>query len=71
MAVLGSHSRFVAPCFSGSIHANGFKIGTPVANQPDAWCDRVRAGIGWPGAVYTVCDRKLISIFYLSVATFV
>ena len=35
--------------FSGSSHSSDFKIGTPVATLPGAWCYRVSAGTGRPG----------------------
>ena len=35
--------------FSGSSHANDFKIGTPVATLPGAWRYRVSAVTGRPG----------------------
>ena len=35
--------------FSGSSHTSDFKIGTPVATLPGAWCYRVSAGTGRPG----------------------
>ena len=35
--------------FSGSSHASDFKIGTPVATLPGAWCYRVSGGTGRPG----------------------
>ena len=43
----GFESR--AGIFSGWSHTNDFKIGTPVATLPGAWCYRVSAGTGWPG----------------------
>ena len=36
-----------AEIFSGSSHTSDFKIGTPVATLPGAWCYRVSAGTGW------------------------
>ena len=41
-----SHLRRI---FSGLSHTSDFKIGTPVATLPGAWCYRVSAGTGWPG----------------------
>ena len=35
--------------FSGSSHTSNLKMGTLVASPPDAWCDRVSTGSGWPG----------------------
>ena len=35
--------------FSGSSHNTDFKISTPVATLPDAWCSRVSAGTGRSG----------------------
>ena len=35
--------------FSGSSHTSDFKIGTPVATLPGAWCYRVSTGTGRPG----------------------
>ena len=32
--------------FSGLSHTSDFKIGTPVATLPGAWCYRVSAGTG-------------------------
>ena len=38
-----------ARIFSGSSHTSDFKIGTPVATLPGAWCYRVSTWTGWPG----------------------
>ena len=38
-----------AGIFSGSSHTSDFKIGTPVATLPGAWCYRVSTGTGRPG----------------------
>ena len=35
--------------FSRSNRTSDFKIGTPVATLPLAWCYRVSARTGWPG----------------------
>ena len=35
--------------FSRSSRNSDFKIGTPVATLPVAWCYRVSTGTGWPG----------------------
>ena len=35
--------------FPRSSHTSDFKIGTPVATLPGAWCYRVSAGTGRPG----------------------
>ena len=43
--------RFEPICagiFSASSHTSDFKIDTPLATLPGAWCYRVSAGIGWP-----------------------
>ena len=50
--ILGLNSAW--PGFSGSSYTNDFKIGTPVATLPGAWCYRVSAEIGRPVSVY--CD---------------
>ena len=44
-----SRVRACAEIFPGSSHTSDFKIGTPVATLPGAWCYRVSAGTGWPG----------------------
>ena len=39
---------FIVDLFPGPSKTGGLKIGTPVANLPDAWCYRVSTGTGWP-----------------------
>ena len=38
-----------AGIFPGSSHTSDFKIGTPAAALPSAWCYRVSGGTGQPG----------------------
>ena len=56
--------------FSGSSHTSDFKIGTPVAILPGAWCYRVSAGTGRPGVsiLWLGEMESLICSFHLSVA---
>ena len=56
--------------FPGSSHTSDFKIGTPVATLPGAWCYRVSAGAGWPGVsiLWLGEMESLFCNFYLSVA---
>ena len=55
--------------FSQSSHTSNFKIGTPVATLPGAWCERGSAGTGWPSVsiLWLGGTESLICIFYLSV----
>ena len=59
-----------AGIFLGSSHTNDFKIGTPVATLPGAWCLRVSAGTGWPcvSILWLGEMESWICNFYLSVA---
>ena len=59
-----------ARIFSGSSHTSDFKIGTPVATLPGAWCYRVSTGTGWPGVsiLWLGEVERLICNFYLNVA---
>ena len=54
--------------FSGSSHTSDFKIVTPVATLPGAWCYRVSAGTGRPGVSILGEMECLICNFHLSVA---
>ena len=59
-----------AGIFSGSSHTSDFKIGTPVATLPGAWCYRVSTGTGRPGVsiLWLGEVERWICSFYLSVA---
>ena len=56
--------------FWRSSHTSDFKIGTPVATLPGAWCYRVSTGTGQPGVslLWLGEVERLISNFCLSVA---
>ena len=66
----GFDSRLCCGNFSGSSHTSDFKIGTPVATLPGAWCYRVSTGTGWPGVSILWLGRveSLMCNFYLIVA---
>ena len=56
--------------FLGSSHTSDIKIDTPVATVPGAWCYRVSAGTGRPGAsiLWLGEMESFVCNFYLSVA---
>ena len=55
---------------SWPIHTSDLKIGFLVTSQPDAWCNGVSAGTGWPSVsiLWLGGMASLICNFYLSVA---
>ena len=59
-----------AGIFPGSSHTSDFKIGTPAAALPSAWCYRVSGGTGQPGVsiLWLGEMESWICNFYLSVA---
>ena len=77
LVVKVSASRAEDPRFESRLHrdflgpyTSDFKIGTPVATLPGAWCWRVSAGTSWPGVsiLWLGEMESLVCNFCLSVA---